>query len=211
MLVPEDSAVAARRDDPAVGGHLVAGGDQHDVAHHHLVGGDLCLGPVAAHPGGRLHHRLQGVHRAFGLALLPHPDHRVQHGQQDQQDPGAPLLDDQRHHGRHEQDDLHVRPVLVQKPAPARLGLLLRQRVRAVRGQQFGGPGGRQPGGHVHAKLGGDLFGRARIPVPAHRRGLPPGIGLNCHVRASDPAGCARSRYVCSWMVPMCGMRWRRN
>ena len=40
------------------------------------------LDAVAADPGGRLHHRLERVHRALGLALLAQADHRVDHGQQ---------------------------------------------------------------------------------------------------------------------------------
>ncbi|MER5694340.1 hypothetical protein ACWDBO_33735 [Streptomyces mirabilis] len=41
------------------------------------------------------HHRLQGVHRALGLALLAQAHDRVQQGQDDQQDRGGPLLDEQ--------------------------------------------------------------------------------------------------------------------
>ena len=92
---------------------------------------------VPPHPGGRLHHRFEGVHGAFRLALLPHPDHRVQHRQQYQQNRGAPLLDQQGHHRGGDQDDLHVAAVLPEEPAPARPGLLLRQRVRTVLGQQI--------------------------------------------------------------------------
>ena len=81
-----------------------------------------------------------GVPIAFGLALLPQADHRVQQGQQHQQDRGAPLLDQQGHDRRRDQDDLHVAAVLRQEPEPARLGFLLWQCVRAVRRQQLRGP-----------------------------------------------------------------------
>ena len=65
-------------DDPPVGAHVVTRREQDHVADHHLIGPDLDLGPVATNPGGRLEHRLQGVHGALGLALLPHPSERVE-------------------------------------------------------------------------------------------------------------------------------------
>ena len=95
--VSADSSICkrARGDDAAVGRHLIAGGEQDDVADDELLGRDLGLDPVAPHPGGRLHHRLERVHRALGLALLTQADDRVEHGQEHQQDAGAPLLDEQ--------------------------------------------------------------------------------------------------------------------
>ena len=54
------------------------------------------LGPVAAHPRGLLRQRLQGVHRALGLALLTETDDGVEHGQQDQHGARAPLADGER-------------------------------------------------------------------------------------------------------------------
>ena len=76
----------ARGDDPPVRGHLVAGRDQHDVADDELLGRDLRLGAVATHPRGRLHHRLERVHRALGLALLAQPDDRVEQRDHEQDD-----------------------------------------------------------------------------------------------------------------------------
>jgi hypothetical protein len=128
----------ARRDDAPVRRHLVPGGDQDDVADDELLGRDLRLLAAAPHPRGRLHHRLQGVHRALGLALLAQADDRVQQRQQDQQHRRAPLLDRQRHDGGGDQDDLHIAAVLVEEAPPRGRPLLLGQRVRAVRVQKRG-------------------------------------------------------------------------
>ena len=83
-------------DDPTVGGHVVAGGDQHDVAEDDLLDRDRRLDPVATHPCGLLGQRLEGVHRALGLALLPEADHGVEHRQQQQHRARAPLADGER-------------------------------------------------------------------------------------------------------------------
>ncbi len=64
--------------DPAVGGHPVAGLDQHDVAGHELLGVDLDRLAVAAYPGDGLHHLGQRLDALLGLRLLAQPDHRVE-------------------------------------------------------------------------------------------------------------------------------------
>ena len=68
----------AGRDDPPVRRHLVAGRDQHHVPGHQLLRRYLGFHAVAPDPGRGLHHRLQGVHGALGLALLAQPDHGVE-------------------------------------------------------------------------------------------------------------------------------------
>ena len=78
------------------------------------------LGAVAADPGGGLHHRLERVHRALGLALLAQADDRVQQGERDQQDRRAPLRDHQRDDRGGDQDDLHVAAVLRRGTAASR-------------------------------------------------------------------------------------------
>ena len=128
----------ARLDDPAVRGHLVAGRQQHDVADHHFLGRDLGLGSVATDPSRRLDHRLQRVHRALGLALLTQAHDCVHHRDEKQQHRRAPLLDRQRDDRGAEQDHLHVAPVLLQEPLPARRRLLHGQRVRPMLGEQIG-------------------------------------------------------------------------
>jgi len=103
--------------DPPVGRYLVSRRDQHDVAGDQLLRADLGLRAVPPHPGGRLHHRLQRVHRALGLARLPQPDQGVEERDHEQHDRRAPLLDQQRDDGRPDQDDLHVAGELGQQPA----------------------------------------------------------------------------------------------
>ena len=128
----------ARLDDPPVRRHLVTGRQQDDVADDDLLGGDLGLGSVASDARGRLHHRLERVHRALRLALLAQADDGVEHRDHDQQDAGAPLLDRERHDRRAEQDHLHVAAVLVDESSPARDLRLDRQRVGAVALEQLG-------------------------------------------------------------------------
>ena len=100
--VRADSSICSELacDDPAVRGHLVAGGEQHDVADDDLLGRDLRLGTVAAHARGRLHHRLERVHGALGLALLAQADDGVEHGEEEQHGARAPLADGQRRRRR---------------------------------------------------------------------------------------------------------------
>ena len=162
----------ARLDDPSVRGHVVAGGQQHDVADDHVLGVDLGVGPVAAHSRGRLDHRLERVHRAFSLPLLPKPDDRVEHRDQNQQHPRAPLLDRQRHDRRGDEDDLHVAAVLPQEPLPARDRWFGRQSVGAVALEQLGGPLTGQADRKVHVKPLCDLVGGHAVPAVARPGGL---------------------------------------
>ena len=127
---------------------------------------------VAPHASRRLHHRPKCVHRALGLALLTETHDRVEHRQQDQQNPGAPLLDDQRHHSRNHKDDLHVAAVLIQEAPPTRPGLLLRQRIRPVDPQQLGRRRRRQPGRDVNAQRRRNVLCRTRIPPVVERLGV---------------------------------------
>ncbi len=52
-----------------------------------------------------------------------------------------------------------TRSVLLGKPAPARLRLLLRQRVRPIRAQQLTGPRSGQPNGRIDVQRRGHLIG----------------------------------------------------
>ena len=98
-----------RRDDhPAVGRHPVAGIDQHDVAGHDLVGGDLGDVAVAPHLGDRLHHRAERRRGGLGLAFLVVAQPRVEQGQHGQSDRGAALADQQADDRRDDEHDLHV-------------------------------------------------------------------------------------------------------
>ena len=78
-----------RLDDPAVGGHVVAGGEQHDVADDDLLGRDRASTPSRRTRAVCFVIDFERVHRALGLALLAEADDGVQHRQQQQQ---APVL-----------------------------------------------------------------------------------------------------------------------
>ena len=70
--VSADSSTSRRRrlHQAGVGGHDVALGQHQQVADDDLGGGDLALGAVADHPGGRSGQGRQGGDRPVGLDLL---------------------------------------------------------------------------------------------------------------------------------------------
>ena len=121
-----------RAQQPAVGRDDVAGLDRDDVARDQLFGRQLRERPVAPDPRRDDHHLLQRRHRGGGLALLAQTQHGVEHGEEQQQDAGAHLLErvqapdpgDQEH-------ELHRVRVLTQEGVQARLGLRRREPVRA--------------------------------------------------------------------------------
>ena len=126
----------------------------------------------------------------IALSALPswrRPTDGVHQGQHQQQDGGAPLLDQQGDDGRDEQDDLHVAAVLVEEPPPARLGLLLRQGVRAVGVQQLAGPRRGQAGGGIHLQRRDDLGGGAGVPRAGGRRPVRAVLALTVMAPPSDP------------------------
>ncbi len=143
--------------DSSVGGHAVAGLDQHDVPRHDLRGVDLDGLAVPPYPGHRLHHLRQRRDALLGLGLLPQPDDSVEHGQSGEHDRGADLL---RHgqvdDGRDEQDDLHEVLVLTDERAEAGLLLGAGQLVRAERGQAGAGLLAAEAVLDDHALLTGD-------------------------------------------------------
>jgi len=59
----------AGRDNPAAGRHLIPAAIRTTSPTTTCSAGICASAPVAPDPGGRLHHRLQGVHGALGLAL----------------------------------------------------------------------------------------------------------------------------------------------
>jgi hypothetical protein len=150
----------ARRDDAPVGGDLVTGRDEHDITDDQLLGGNFGLVPATADPPRRLHHRLQRVHGAFGLTLLPEAHDRVENRQHQQEHSSAPFLDQQRRDRRGGQDELHVAAVLVQEAQPTRLRLLLRKRVGPVRAQQLGGSFGTETARRVDVDRRRNVLGR---------------------------------------------------
>ncbi len=90
-----------------------------------------------------------------------------------------------------EQDDLHVAAVLVEEPPPARLGLLLRQGVRAVGVQQLTGPRRGQAGGGIHLQRRDDLGGGACVPRAGGRLTRPGSPGVDGHGPSLGSHHCA--------------------
>ena len=119
--------------DPAVGGHLVAGLEPDDVAGDQLLGRDLDALAVAPHVRRHDQHLAQRGDALGGLALLVQAHHRVEDGQPDHDQPGRHVLqrDDADHRGA-EQHELHQVAVLAQERLPTRLLGLLGQPVRPV-------------------------------------------------------------------------------
>ena len=153
-----------RRDDAPVGGNLVAGGEQDDVPDDDPFGGDLEFGPTSPDPCRHLHHRLERVHGALRLALLTQAHDRVEEGECEEQDGGVPLADRRGHDGRADQDQLHVRAVLVDEAQPAWLGLLFGKRVGPACAQQCSRPFSAVTDRRVHAESRRHLSAGQRIP-----------------------------------------------
>ena len=158
-----------RHDHPAVGRHAVAGIDQHDVAGHDLVGGDLDHVAVAPHLGDRLHHLAEGRCGGLGFAFLVIPQPRVEEGQQDQPHAGAVLGDEQADDRCDHQHDLHVVRVVLEELLPDRLRLCLGEGVGSVLLQTRLRLGCAQALRRIDAQLLADLFRSQR--VPGRRRG----------------------------------------
>ena len=162
----------ARGYDPPVRRHLIARRDQHHVADHELLGGDLGFRAITSHPRRCLHHRLQRIHRALGLALLAQPDEGVEERDHGQHDGRTPLLDHQRDNRRPDQDELHVTRVLGEKTADGRRRLLYRERVRAVTAEPLRRLSSRKTRVHHHPELARYFRLAERIPalVSRHRK-----------------------------------------
>jgi hypothetical protein len=148
-----------RRQDLAVGRHLVALADPDDVARHELAGRQSHLTTGAKRGDRRGKHLLKRLHGALGPVLLQEAedavddDHRedrpaqLGHPGQDREDPGhpeehgeeAPELLEQTQPKRAAADALEpVRPA--GQEAPAGLGGVEPRRARREQAQQLGGP-----------------------------------------------------------------------
>ena len=94
--------------------------------------GSCASAPSRVDPRRDDHHLLQRGHRRGGLALLAQTQHGVEHGEQQQQDAGAHLLERvQAPDPGDEEHQLHRVRVLAQEGVQARLGLRRREPVRA--------------------------------------------------------------------------------
>ena len=119
-----DVKVAGLQQD-AVGGHQAAGREQHDVAGHHLFGGDLLRPAVAQHGGLDRHLGAQLLGGVVGAVLLEKAEQRA--AQDDGQDDQRihPVLRHSRHTGGKDQDEDNGALELVEEE-PQRRGLFFR-------------------------------------------------------------------------------------
>ncbi len=128
-----------RFEQPQVGRHPVAGGQQHHVARYQAFGVQRLALAVAQDQGMQRKHVADGVQRVGRLALLDETDQRVDHHRQEDYrtvHPEAEQRGDQRGEQHHVQQDVVELPQQAQqRPLAFRRG----QPVVAVRRQAAGG------------------------------------------------------------------------
>ena len=156
---------------PPVGGHGVAGLQQHHVAGHQLAVFNNGLVAAAQHLALGGGHGLQGFDGGLGLALLHHAQHRVQqHHDEDDEHLGEALAAEGVGHGGHrrrcQQDQQHGILQLGQKALEQGGLLRLLQFVGAVFGQPLRHLLLRQAGG-TGAQLLQNLL-RAAVVIIVH-------------------------------------------
>ncbi len=92
-----------RRDKPQVGGHLVAGLEQHDVPGHERCAVHRLPFAPAQHGGPRGEHAPDGVHGLLGLAFLNEADDRVRDYHREDHRRVGHVAQRDRDHGRPQQ------------------------------------------------------------------------------------------------------------
>ena len=110
-----------RHHQAAVGRDPVAGLEQHDVAGHELVGGDLDDPVVAPHPDPAHQHLLQGVEGVGGLGLLDVAEHGVDQQHHADDDRVLHVAEGPRQHRGAGQDEHDPAAELVDEELPPRL------------------------------------------------------------------------------------------
>jgi hypothetical protein len=124
-----------RHEHPAVGRHLVAGLEAHDVPGHQVLGRDLHDLAVAPHAGGDDQHLPQRGDAFRSLALLVEPHQGVEDREAQHHEAGRDVLEgDDADDGRPDEHELHQVAVLAQERLPAGFLRLLGQLVRPVAG-----------------------------------------------------------------------------
>ena len=144
---------------------LVPGLEVDDVPRHDLLRGDVDQLAAAAGMGLDDQHLLERGDALGGLALLIEAEDRVEHGEADDDESGADLLerDDADDRGA-QQDELHQVAVLAQERLPSRLRLRLRELVRPDLRAPALHLGGVEPAGRIDAELRARLLRRHAVP-----------------------------------------------
>ncbi len=161
-----------RFEQPQVGRHPVAGGQQHHVARYQAFGVQRLALAVAQDQGMQRKHVADGVQRVGRLALLDETDQRVDHHRQEDYrtvHPEAEQRGDQRGEQHHVQQDVVELPQQAQqRPLAFRRG----QSVVAVRRQAAGGFVRVQAGGGAVQSFQHPLR-RAGMGVAGRQGGMP--------------------------------------
>jgi hypothetical protein len=123
-------------EEAQVGGNLVPGFEDHDIAGHQGAGRHAFAFSIALHEAFLHHHVAQRVQGPLGLAFLYEAEHGVQehHGEDHdrvRQHVAAEGRENSGHARGHEQDDDHRIVELAQEPQPCRR-LLERDLVEAA-------------------------------------------------------------------------------
>jgi len=165
-LAGERGFIAAQLLDlqqPQVGRHAVARGQQHHIAGHQVCSVDLLALAIAQHHGMRRQHGADGIQRRFGLALLHKADGGIDQHRRQQHTGVHPVAEKGRDHrcGQHDVQQHVVELQQQAQPGTAPGGRL--QAVGSVLGQALCGLRGSQPlGAAVQCSQG--LLGRLRVP-----------------------------------------------
>ena len=129
-----------------VGRDPVAFGEQHQIAHHQLLGGDLPGTAVAHHRGPPRKHLPEPLCGVLGAFLLREREQPVENHDDEDRDAQLRKACEKRQCAGHpEQQRKEVHHFCSQAPPP-RSGALRRKAIGAVLGQQPRGVLGRQPG-----------------------------------------------------------------
>jgi len=158
------------RQEAAIGRHPVTRVEQHDVARHHRVGGDLHHRAAAANPGAGDEHVAQRRHRVLRPALLDEPKSTV-----DQQDDAhhrriLEIPERGREAGGAGQDRHQDAAELVHEPAPRGPTRRLSQPVRPEPLQPFRGIPNGEPRRRVDPERVAHVVSGSAVGVTAEER-----------------------------------------
>ncbi|NCL78379.1 hypothetical protein AIIKEEIJ_05879 [Rhodococcus sp. YH1] len=152
-------------DDPAVGGHGVAGLEQHDVAGHEFGARQVLFTAVAADAGGVDRHLSQRLQAVLGPALLHVVQDGVEGDDGEDDDGGLPFARDHgADHGGDDEDEGHPVGEQGEHLAPAGYGCRFGEGVGPVLTPALLDDVGGQPGRGVDVECRRDVVGVAGVP-----------------------------------------------